>query len=213
MARSQKELAIFLSRLKPFKRADRTLEQYPTDSNIAARMLWTAHLEGALKDSVVIDLGCGTGILGIGALIMGARKVIMVDTDASVKETLRENLEMLQKEYVIEPEEMVDIVTNDVRFFRTDEKKEECTVLMNPPFGTSITHADTVFLETAFRSGSHIYTMHKTSTKEHIRKETRKRSGLIVWEEDVQFMIKNTMKEHRKHIQRIDVTMFHLVNE
>ncbi|MGM5481619.1 MAG: METTL5 family protein [Nanobdellota archaeon] len=212
MARSQKELAVFLSKLKPFSRPDRKLEQYPTDSNVAAQILWKAHLDGTLQDRTVIDLGCGTGILSIGALLLGAKKVIMVDTDAGVKETIKENLEILKEEYVIEPEEMIEIVNTDVRLFRSDEDNQETTVIMNPPFGTSITHADTVFLETAFRIADHIYTMHKTSTEEHIRAMVQKHSANILWEEPLQFMIKNTMKEHRKHIQRIDVTLFHFSN-
>jgi ribosomal protein L11 methyltransferase len=34
-----------------------------------------------LQNKVVIDYGCGSGILGIAALLLGAKKVIAVDTD------------------------------------------------------------------------------------------------------------------------------------
>jgi ribosomal protein L11 methyltransferase len=34
-----------------------------------------------LQDKVVVDYGCGSGILGIAALLLGARKVIAVDND------------------------------------------------------------------------------------------------------------------------------------
>ena len=37
--------------------------------------------EQDLKDKVVIDYGCGSGILGIGALLLGARQVYAVDID------------------------------------------------------------------------------------------------------------------------------------
>ncbi len=34
-----------------------------------------------LKDKVVLDYGCGSGILGIGALLLGAKQVLAVDID------------------------------------------------------------------------------------------------------------------------------------
>ncbi|WP_339672879.1 50S ribosomal protein L11 methyltransferase [Dasania marina] len=34
-----------------------------------------------VKDKVIIDYGCGSGILGIAALLLGAKKVIAVDND------------------------------------------------------------------------------------------------------------------------------------
>ena len=34
-----------------------------------------------VKDKIVIDYGCGSGILGIAALLLGAKKVIAVDND------------------------------------------------------------------------------------------------------------------------------------
>lgn len=34
-----------------------------------------------IKDKIIIDYGCGSGILGIAALLLGAKKVIAVDND------------------------------------------------------------------------------------------------------------------------------------
>ncbi|MDX2242429.1 MAG: 50S ribosomal protein L11 methyltransferase [Leptolyngbyaceae cyanobacterium bins.302] len=46
------------------------------------------------KDLVIADVGCGSGILSIGALLLGAQKVFAVDTDPlAVKSTL-ENREL-----------------------------------------------------------------------------------------------------------------------
>jgi len=45
----------------------------------------------ALQDHQVIDYGCGSGILGLAALLLGARHVIGVDTDPQALEASRDN--------------------------------------------------------------------------------------------------------------------------
>ena len=69
------QLAVELSRLKTFQKPKMYLEQYPTDSEIAADMLWSADMQGDIEGKVIADLGAGTGILGIGALILGAKGI------------------------------------------------------------------------------------------------------------------------------------------
>lgn len=44
-----------------------------------------------VKDKVVIDYGCGSGILAIGAALLGAKKVIGVDTDPQALKATQEN--------------------------------------------------------------------------------------------------------------------------
>lgn len=45
----------------------------------------------ALQDCVVVDYGCGSGILGIAALLLGARQVIAVDNDPQALLATRDN--------------------------------------------------------------------------------------------------------------------------
>lgn len=46
-----------------------------------------------LKNNVILDIGCGTGILSIFALLKGARKAIALDIDEfAIKETIRNAL-------------------------------------------------------------------------------------------------------------------------
>ena len=45
----------------------------------------------AVEGAAVLDVGCGTGILGIAALILGARSVVAFDTDPDALETTRAN--------------------------------------------------------------------------------------------------------------------------
>ena len=44
-----------------------------------------------LKDKVVIDYGCGSGILAIAAALLGAKRIIAVDTDPQALEATQDN--------------------------------------------------------------------------------------------------------------------------
>jgi ribosomal protein L11 methyltransferase len=63
-----------------------------------------------LKGKTIVDYGCGSGILGVAALLLGAREVIAVDNDpqallASRNNALRNNISEKQlKTYL--PEEL-----------------------------------------------------------------------------------------------------------
>src|SRR3989338_8939169 len=96
---TKSRLAIELSKLNVFQKANIILEQYPTDSEIAATMLWHAYMQKEIENNVVADLGCGTGILGIGALLLGARYVYFVEIDKDALIILRENLKRLKTKY------------------------------------------------------------------------------------------------------------------
>lgn len=47
-------------------------------------------------DAIVADIGCGSGILSIGALLLGAKQVYAVDTDPLAIRSTRSNLELNQ---------------------------------------------------------------------------------------------------------------------
>ncbi len=54
--------------------------------------LCLAWLDGQdLTDKTVVDYGCGSGVLGIAALLLGAKRVIGVDNDPQALEASREN--------------------------------------------------------------------------------------------------------------------------
>ncbi len=46
------------------------------------------------KDQVVLDVGCGSGILGIGSAKLGAKKVYMTDIDQTAVDSAKENAEI-----------------------------------------------------------------------------------------------------------------------
>ncbi len=68
-----KQVESYLSGVQPFAKPKYQLEQYNTSAHIAARMVFAAETSyGDLDGKVVADFGCGTGMLAIGAAIMGA---------------------------------------------------------------------------------------------------------------------------------------------
>src|SRR3989338_7891909 len=82
---SKKELAVLLSKLEGFKGPKVRAEQYTTDAEVAAEVLWAAYMKGDIA-KVSVDLGSGPGMLGIGLLMLGAQKVYFVDFDQKAME-------------------------------------------------------------------------------------------------------------------------------
>ena len=137
-----KNLEIHLQKVKGFENPVAGLEQYMTPAPLAARFLFDAFLHGDLEDFRVLDLGCGTGMLSVGAALLGA-EVTGVDTDASALKIAEENaaaerVDITFRREVIRPE--------------TAEADAYDTVIMNPPFGAQNEHADRPFIEAALIS-------------------------------------------------------------
>jgi len=201
MIHSKARLAIELSKLKVFETPDVEAEQYPTDSEIAADMLWNAYYLGDIEGKKIADLGCGTGILGIGALRLDAGKVFFVDRDEKALERAKENYATF-KEIVKE----AVFAHQDVKEF----KENVDVVIQNPPFGTRQKHADREFLLQAFMIAPVIYTFHKVTSKEFINRIAEDNNYKVThyWEFD--FPLKATQLFHKKRIQRIKVGCWRL---
>jgi putative methylase len=192
---SKAGLAVALSRLKVFENPKIKLEQYPTDSEVAAQLLWNAHLLGDIEDSVIADLGCGTGILGIGALLLGAKKVFFVDKDPDALSVARSNIEELNLK------NKAVLIESDIENFMEHVE----LVIQNPPFGTRNEHIDRTFLVKAFSLSDIIYSMHKESTAGFIDALAKDEKAVITHHWRFSFPLKATQKFHKRKIERIDV--------
>src|SRR3989338_6766677 len=93
----KKNLSILLSKLKTFNKPKYNLEQYQTDAEITADILWNAFMNNDIKGKVIADLGCGNGIFGIGALILNAKKVFFLDIDENNISLAKDNLTTIEK--------------------------------------------------------------------------------------------------------------------
>ncbi len=201
-------LAIQLSKLKVFLAPNPKLEQYPTDSEVAATVLWDAYMQHDIENRTIVDLGCGTGILGIGALLLGAKKVYFVDIDESALNVLEENLSGLDIDKI--RYELIHIDITEFNPNNADDARID-VVIQNPPFGTKQEHADKLFLEKAFNIAPIIYSLHKTTSKrfiDAIAKDNGFEAKLI---NEFAFPIKATMRFHKKRIERIGVGCWRLV--
>lgn len=197
------KLAIILSKLKQFTTTKVRLEQYTTDSQIAADILTKANILGDFADKTVVDLGAGTGILGIGTLLQGAKQAIFVDVDNEALKIANENYQTIKKEHPIGNAQFIN--KNITEFCQKAD-----TVVMNPPFGTKTEHADKQFLQTAFKTAPVIYSIHKTTTHKFIQAITQDNNYKITHSWDYEYPLKNTMKHHTKKTQKIQVTAYRL---
>lgn len=68
-----KQFVALLQDVETFEEPNYHLEQYKTSADVAAHIVYTMETAfGDVAGKHVADLGCGTGILGIGAALMGA---------------------------------------------------------------------------------------------------------------------------------------------
>lgn len=77
-----KQLEQFLQTVDDFSEPKVRLEQYTTPSHIASQALYAIQTRhGDLDGRTVLDLGCGPGMLSIGAALLGADLVVGVEID------------------------------------------------------------------------------------------------------------------------------------
>ena len=202
MIQKKSQLAILLSKLEVFEHPKAELEQYPLDSETAATILWAAHQNKDIENKVIADLGCGTGILGLGALLLGAKKVYFIDKSEAAIRKAKQNLHFLEQETNSHLQGKATWLIGDISLFTNKVR----TVLQNPPFGTKKEHADRIFLEKALNIGKSVYSIHKTSTLDYIRNLIERKKRSIKEELRLEMQLKKTMPWHKHDVHRIDVT-------
>ena len=193
--KSKKQLAVTLSRLQSFEKPSIRLEQYPTDSEIAAEIIWHADLSKDIQNKTIADLGCGTGVLGIGTLLFDPKHVYFVDVDERSLKQLKNNLQLMDfhKDY--------EIICDDIKNF--NQKVD--VVFQNPPFGVKTEHADKQFLEKAFQVADVVYSFHKLNTKNFVEAISKDHGFKITHFFKLDFPLKQTQSFHKKKFHRIEV--------
>ncbi len=195
----KKELEITLEKLDGFRTPKIKLEQYKTPANVAAEVLNIAYLKGDIYNKVIYDLGCGPGILGIGAALLGAKKVFLVDIDEEALSIARKNAEKFS--------------LGNITFINSDIKElrgEADTVLQNPPFGVHWRRADRAFLEKALEIANVVYSMHKRETRDFVVKFVKELGATEVEILPVSFILPRSYKFHEKERKRILVDVYRI---
>jgi len=149
-----RRLAMLLSGLIPHPCGVVELEQYSTDGNLAARWLADIATFGDLNEGdTIADLGSGNGVLGVGALAIGAGRAILIETDQEACSTALANIEQSgfgESAVVIQARlgiDSIDIQSADV-------------IICNPPWGRQSPKADRPFLDAILSSGITAHLMH-----------------------------------------------------
>lgn len=146
------DLEMALSTITPHPSPKAHWEQYTIPPQAAADLLYAAaYTHNDIVGKTIADLGCGTGSLAIGSVLLGALATVGVDIDRAAIKTATKNAEALNVK------EQTQWIAADVETVRGPFD----TVLQNPPFGVQKRRADRTFLRKALEIGKRIYSIHK----------------------------------------------------
>ncbi|MBI2546750.1 methyltransferase [Candidatus Woesearchaeota archaeon] len=185
-------------------------EQYVTEPEIAADVLWKAYLLGDIRPEVSIaDIGAGPGSLGLGAALLGAGKVFLVDSDKEALDIAKMNLAHLKSEGLMVGKDKIVLRLIEVSSF--NDKVE--VVLQNPPFGIKKRHADRPFLNKAAEISTVVYSFHKSESVGFARGFMEGKGFRLTHIWDYELALKATQKYHIRRIKRIKVSCLRFKRE
>lgn len=185
------------------------LEQYPTSANIAACMLHTMQTSfHDIEDRTVADLGCGCGVLSIGALMLGAKivKGFEIDPDAAqIYLTNMNDFDMDSSDFELIECDVTQMNIEPDQATDHSYAKAFDTVIMNPPFGTKHNKGiDLVFVQKGLAMAKNaVYSLHKSATREHILKKARDWGVKAEVLAELRYDLPATYKHHKK--QSVDI--------
>jgi putative methylase len=197
---SKRQLEIQLGKLRILQTPQLRLEQYPVSAKVAAELLHMAGFEHHDLHGETIDLGTGTGRLAIGAVMMGARRVVGLDIDERSIALARENAVAAGVE--------VKWVVSDIK----DVVERYDTVIMNPPYGTRSPHLDVQFLERAFELAPVLYSIHKSSTRDFLRRAIERRNRRVDAVRSMSLEIPHLFPFHQKKWENVEVDLYRILS-
>jgi putative methylase len=192
-------LEITLERLAKPEKPKPELEQYTTPADVAADMLWIALSNGDIQGRRVVDLGCGNGILGIGAALLGASSVHCYDVDPRMVELCKQNAAAAGVNVIADAE---DALLVDGEFD---------TAIQNPPFGAQNPGADRPFIRTAVRIAKVAYSLHNAETIGFVMKFCEGLNADVLHIKNYKFKIPYMFEFHNKKAEFVYVSLIRIV--
>lgn len=188
-----------LERVPPFPEARADLEQVLTPAEAAATLLEVAQRWDGLAGRSVVDLGCGTGRLAIGAAVLGAAPVVGTDVDAAAIAAARSAARAARVEVTF-------------RLGRVEDARTPAElVVMNPPFGAQRRHADRPFWEAAFRLARRsVYAFSLAASRTFIARQAVVQGAQVLEVVPVRWVLGRTFPHHRRHGVDLDVDLWAL---
>lgn len=188
------ELEKFLSHIPSNPHPQTNLEQYTTTEAVAATILYLiAFSNEDINGKSVLDLGCGTGRLALGAAYLGAKTVVGIDLDPIAVKTAYTSAKQFNLVKII------NWIIGDVSLITG------CfdTVIQNPPFGIQKRHADRKFLKKALEVGKTVYSIHAhPSFDKKLIKRFRKKSSTLIRTTPSPFL-KKYVEAHNGNIRAV----------
>ena len=199
-----KHLEMALQRLDGFPHPRVALEQYQTPAPLAARLLYHALMKGDIERKSVFDLGCGTGILAVGAALLGAAAVTGIEIDQNAVDRAEANATLAGTD--------VEFIVADVRDAALFGRIGTCdTVIMNPPFGAQQEHADRPFIDLALKTATVTYGIFNAGSTQFIKTYIEGRAEISEKVGGV-FPLRRTFSFHTKDQKDIEVEILRLTS-
>lgn len=199
MTVKKRTLEIKLDKLEKPESPKADLEQYTTPADVASDLLWTALSFGDIQGRKVADLGCGNGILGIGASLLGAEEVTCYDVDPGMVKLTERNAASISANIVA--------VCSDVESI--SERYQ--TVVQNPPFGAQRSAADRPFLRTTIRISEVAYSLHMAETTGFVAKFCGSFGAEVQHIKSYKFKIPFMFEFHSKPEDFVEVALLRII--
>ncbi|MDP2797178.1 MAG: METTL5 family protein [Methanoregula sp.] len=200
-----KQLEMILQKAAGYTKPRPSLEQYMTPAPLAARLLYHALMKGDIEGKCVCDLGSGTGVLAIGAALLGAESVKGVEKDPNAVVVAQENAALFGAE--------VEFIVADIQDKTLPGKIGNCdTVIMNPPFGAQKIHADRPFIDLAITIAPVVYSIFNAGSTPFVKAFIRKRAE-VAEQVGSAFAIKRTFAFHTRDVLEFEVEILRLIRK
>ena len=221
--RKKRHLEIAIENIPKFESPKIHLEQYLTPAPIVAELLWVGNAFGDITNKSILDLGCGTGILTLAPLLLGAKSATGFDIDHSAikiaKKTAKKmdlhnahffvkniyDIDLESEGFKFEDSEIID--NNDLKFSFD-------TAITNPPFGSQLKAkkgADRIFMDLAMKLADVVYSFHMGETDDFVKKYYANLGGEVTHKFSYKFPLTHSYDFHSQEKKYIDVFVVRVV--